>query len=121
MNKSYKTLESFIEYINDAVVLGGTCSNGWIAYAANNGCYYITPNNETYTWDEAQTYCSKTMAQDSTVPTTLLAVNNVNEMVNVFNIFFLIGTCMLYRLCYFSFNKEGIFIGIESVMWWLCR
>ncbi|KAJ8316786.1 hypothetical protein KUTeg_004690 [Tegillarca granosa] len=56
-----------------------TCPAGWIM-RTNGDCYYFSMPNDTYSWSEASDLCHKKYAIKSGVPTTLLAVNDANEM-----------------------------------------
>ncbi|XP_060063615.1 C-type mannose receptor 2-like [Ylistrum balloti] len=61
------------------------CPQGWIAWTSTTTvCYYITAANQTFTWDEANTFC-KNLAQPNKMEPTLLAVNSQAEMTFINN------------------------------------
>ncbi|XP_033756415.1 macrophage mannose receptor 1-like [Pecten maximus] len=56
------------------------CPQGWVAWASTSGtvCYYFSAVNQTFTWDEANSFC-KGLTQTGKMIPTLLAVNSQAE------------------------------------------
>lgn len=78
-NYDDRKCEEQAPYICEANGQGITCPAGWIM-RTNGDCYYFSMPNDTYSWSEASDLCHKKYAIKSGVPTTLLAVNDANEM-----------------------------------------
>ncbi|OWF41489.1 macrophage mannose receptor 1-like [Mizuhopecten yessoensis] len=84
---NYNDRDCFLQAPAICEYTGSPCPTGWVTWAGTSTvCYYVTAVNQTFTWDEANTFCSKDMAQIGQMKPALLAVNSQAEQTFINNL-----------------------------------